>query len=103
MTFKPYLTVILSAALLALPVSAHARGTADQTKATLAGAAAGAAVGAVLGKDTTGMLIGAAGGALAGNAYAYHNKKMNQAESRGHGRYKLHRGSWKKHHRRHHH
>ncbi|WP_049256600.1 glycine zipper domain-containing protein [Neisseria bacilliformis] len=77
-----------AAALLAFAAApAQARGTANQTKATLAGAAAGAALGGALGGDGQSILLGAAAGGLAGNAYAYHNKKMNRADEEiEHGR-----------------
>ena len=80
MTKKQLITALV-AATLAFPVAtAQARGTDNRTKATLAGAAAGAALGAALGNDGQSMLLGAAAGGLAGNAYAYHNKKMNQKD-----------------------
>ena len=72
---------VLLAASLSLPaIHAEARGTANQKKATLAGAAAGAALGGLLGNDGQSAIIGAVAGGLAGNAYAYHNKKMNQKD-----------------------
>lgn len=62
-------------------MAAQARGTDNQTKATLAGAALGAALGGLVGNNKESVLIGAAAGGLAGNAYAYHNKKMNQRDA----------------------
>lgn len=89
MTYQKYLTVALTAAALAFPsVSAQARGTDNQTKATIAGAVAGAALTGAMGGNGQSMLLGAAAGGLAGNAYAYHNKKMNQQESRQYRHYK---------------
>ncbi len=64
----------LAAGSAAAALGAEARGTANQKKATLAGAAAGAVVGGLLGNDGQSAVIGAVAGGLAGNAYAYHNK-----------------------------
>ena len=81
MTMKPLLAVLLAASLSLPAIQAEARGTANQKKATLAGAAAGAALGGLLGNDGQSAIIGAVAGGLAGNAYAYHNKKMNQKDN----------------------
>lgn len=109
-SYKKYAAVAWMSMALVLPTTAaYAHGTTNQTKATLAGAAAGAAVTGALGGDGTSMLLGAAAGGLVGNAYAYHNKKMDQKDHRGYGYYKV---SNKKHpkykkytpsHRHHHH
>ena len=80
MTMKPLMAVLLAASLSFPAIGAEARGTANQKKATLAGAAAGAVVGGLLGNDGQSAIIGAVAGGLAGNAYAYHNKKMNQKD-----------------------
>jgi len=80
MTMKPLMAVLLAASLSLPAIHAEARGTANQKKATLAGAAAGAALGGLLGNDGQSAIIGAVAGGLAGNAYAYHNKKMNQKD-----------------------
>ena len=61
MTKKQLITALVAATLAFPAVTVQARGTDNQKKATLAGAAAGAALG--------------------GNAYAYHNKKMNQKDA----------------------
>ena len=74
------MAVLLAASLSFPAIGAEARGTANQKKATLAGAAAGAVVGGLLGNDGQSAIIGAVAGGLAGNAYAYHNKKMNQKD-----------------------
>lgn len=110
MNFKQTLfSVLTSAALIFSSGAAEARGTANQTKATIAGAAAGAALGALAGQDTKSTLIGAAAGGLLGNAYAYHNKKLNSAETENQRKpYRIerhHHKSARKHHRgyRHHH
>lgn len=82
MVYSKSLTVAVAALALAFPpMAAQARGTDNQTKATLAGAAVGAALGGIIGNDSQSVLIGAAAGGLAGNAYAYHNKKMNQRDA----------------------
>ncbi|PSJ81356.1 hypothetical protein [Neisseria iguanae] len=61
-SYKKYCAVALMSAALVLPSTAvHARGTSDQTKAALVGALVG---------DGKSMLLGAAAGSLAGNAYA---------------------------------
>ena len=80
MTMKPLMAVLLAASLSFPAIGVEARGTANQKKATLAGAAAGAVVGGLLGNDGQSAIIGAVAGGLAGNAYAYHNKKMNQKD-----------------------
>lgn len=80
MTKKQIIAVMLAASLTLPAATAQARGTANQKKATLAGAAAGAALGGLLGNDGQSAIIGAVAGGLAGNAYAYHNKKMNQKD-----------------------
>ena len=51
MTMKPLMAVLLAASLSLPAIHAEARGTANQKKATLAGAAAGAALGGLLGND----------------------------------------------------
>ena len=81
MTMKPLMAVLLAASLSFPAIGAEARGTANQKKATLVGAAAGAVVGGLLGNDGQSAIIGAVAGGLAGNAYAYHNKKMNQKDN----------------------
>ena len=81
MTKKQLITALVAATLAFPAVTVQARGTDNHKKATLAGAAAGAALGGILGNDGQSMLIGAAAGGLAGNAYAYHNKKMNQKDA----------------------
>ncbi|WP_416189864.1 glycine zipper domain-containing protein [Neisseria sp. CCUG17229] len=107
-SYKKYCAVALMSAALILPSTAvHARGTSNQTKATVVGAVAGAALTGALGGDGQSMLLGAAAGGLAGNAYAYHNKKMDQKENRGYRHDKVSNKKHKKHkkyakHRRHH-
>ncbi|WP_416191886.1 glycine zipper domain-containing protein [Neisseria sp. CCUG12390] len=87
-SYKKYCAVALMSAALVLPSTAvHARGTSNQTKATLVGAAAGAVLTGALGGDGKSMLLGAAAGGLAGNAYAYHNKKMEQKDDREYRRH----------------
>ena len=81
MTMKPLMTVLLAASLSLPSINAEARGTDNQRKATLIGAAAGAALGGLLGDDEQSAFIGAVAGGLAGNAYAYRNKKMNQKDN----------------------
>ena len=77
---KTFAAALTAAALLAFAATpAQARGTANRTKATLAGAAAGAALGGAIGGDSQSILLGAAAGGLAGNAYAYH-KEMNRKD-----------------------
>lgn len=96
-SYKKYCAVALMSAALVLPTTAvHARGTSNQTKATIVGAAAGAVLTGALGGDGQSMLLGAAAGGLAGNAYAYHNKKMEQKESRGYRHYKVSDKKYKK-------
>ena len=81
MTMKPLMAVLLAASLSLPSINAEARGTDNQRKATLIGAAAGAALGGLLGNDEQSAFIGAVAGGLAGNAYAYRNKKMNQKDN----------------------
>lgn len=81
MTKKQIIAALLAVSLTLPSIAAQARGTDNQKKATLAGAAAGAALGGLLGNDGQSAIIGAVAGGLAGNAYAYHNKKMNQKDS----------------------
>lgn len=96
-SYKKYCAAALMSAALALPATAvHARGTSDQTKATIVGAAAGAVLTGALGGDGKSMLLGAAAGGLAGNAYAYHNKKMEQKD-RDHRYYRVSERKYKKH------
>lgn len=102
--YKKYAAAALMTAALIAPTAAQARGTSNQTKATIVGAVAGAALTGAMGGDGQSMLLGAAAGGLAGNAYAYHNKKMNQKESREHHRYREYRRNewrddWRKPHR----
>lgn len=92
---KALLAALVSAALVLPAGTVQARGTTNQTKATIAGAAAGAAVGAAMGKDARSAVIGATIGGLAGNAYAYHNKKMEASERDRHY-YEEHRYKHKK-------
>lgn len=87
MVYSKMFALALTASALALPpMAAQARGTDNQTKATIAGAALGAALGGIVGQDRESVLIGAAAGGLAGNAYAYHNKKMNRLEAENRSR-----------------
>ena len=74
------LSTLVSAALIAPAGAAQARGTTNQTTATIVGAATGAIVGNAFGKNTQSTLIGATVGGLAGNAYAYRNKKADAKE-----------------------
>ncbi|WP_312265526.1 glycine zipper domain-containing protein [Neisseria sp.] len=74
------LTSLVSASLIAPVSTAQARGTTDQTTATIVGAATGAIIGNAFGKNTKSTLIGATVGGLAGNAYAYRNKKAEAKE-----------------------
>ena len=62
MTIKPLMAVLLAASLSFPAIGAEARGTANQKKATLAGAAAGAVVGGLLGNDGQSAIIGAVAG-----------------------------------------
>lgn len=109
-SYAKYGAVALLSVALVFPTAAvYAHGTTNQTKATLAGAAAGAAVTGALGGDSKSMLLGAAAGGLIGNAYAYHNKKMDQKDHRGYGYYKVSNKKYPKYkkytpaHRHHHH
>lgn len=89
MTMKPLMAVLLASSLSLPAINAEARGTANQKKATIAGVAAGAALGGLMGNDRQSVLIGAVAGGLAGNAYAYRNKKLNQKDrERYEGRYR---------------
>ena len=104
MNLKKSLVVALTASALVFPAAAQARGTDNQTKATLAGAAVGAALSGAAGANGSQMLMGAVAGGLAGNAYAYHNKKMNQADNRSYRPYKKvrHVKGHRHHHKRYH-
>ena len=74
------LSTLISASLIIPAGAVQARGTTNQTTATIVGAATGAIVGNAFGKDTQSTLIGATVGGLAGNAYAYRNKKAEARE-----------------------
>lgn len=70
------LTSLVSASLIAPVSTAQARGTTDQTTATIVGAATGAIIGNAFGKNTKSTLIGATVGGLAGNAMPTAIKKQ---------------------------